>query len=71
MTRFSRRIFALAALVLFSGYGWAATIWTTTGDGIGIGTIDSSTGIGTAVGSTGQSEGWAAAFVNEYRTPVR
>lgn len=49
-------------LLLWGCSAHAAMIWTTTGDGTGIGTIDSATGVGTEVGPTGQSQGWAAAF---------
>ncbi len=56
----------LSAIVLvmlvMSGEAFAATIWTTHGDGTRIGTIDSTSGVGTDMGATGQIDTFAAAF---------
>lgn len=37
-------------------------IWSTTGDGTAIATIEPTTGLGTVVGNHGYSQGWAGAF---------
>ena len=59
-----RWVGALLSAVVFvmGGEAFAATIWTTHGDGTRIGTIDSTSGVGTDTGATGQIDTFAAAF---------